>query len=106
MGAAMIGGIGGFGTGVILTAALTPLIGPAVLATDALATIALGLCKAALFHRFDLLNADAFFTGLLIGAASIPGSAAAAWLVKRIGAHLHVLFMEALILSGGAFMLW
>jgi uncharacterized membrane protein YfcA len=96
------------GTGVILVSLLlgTGLAGPAVLATDALATIALDLCKAALFQRFDLLNAEAFSTGVVIGAATIPGSALAAWLVTRLGAKLHVLFMETLILAGGAFMLW
>lgn len=96
-------GVGMIQVSVLLGAGLT---GPAVLATDALATIALDLCKAALFQRFDLLNEEAFFTGMVIGVASIPGSAAAAWLVNRIGAHLHVLFMEALILFGGSFMLW
>jgi uncharacterized membrane protein YfcA len=96
------------GTGVILVSLLlgAGLTGPAVLATDALATIALDLCKAALFQRFDLLDAQAFFTGLVIGVATLPGSALAAWLVTRLGARLHVLFMEALILAGGAFMLW
>jgi uncharacterized membrane protein YfcA len=96
------------GTGVILVSLLlgTGLSGPAVLATDALATIALDLCKAALFQRFDLLDAQAFFTGVVIGVATIPGSAIAAWLVRRVGARLHVVFMEALIVFGGAFMLW
>jgi uncharacterized membrane protein YfcA len=65
-------------------------------------SIALDLCKAALFHRFALLDAQSFSTGLVIGAATIPGSAVAAWLVTRMHAHLHVLFMEALILVGGA----
>ena len=96
------------GTGVILVSLLlgAGLAGPAVLATDAMATIALDLCKAALFQRFDLLNAEAAATGALIGVATIPGSAVAAWLVNRIGAHLHVLFIEALIFFGGSFMLW
>jgi uncharacterized membrane protein YfcA len=96
------------GTGVILVSLLlgAGLTTPAVLATDALVSIALDLCKAALFQRFDLLDADAFFTGIVIGAASIPGSAIAAWLVARMGARLHILFMEALILVGGASMLW
>jgi len=96
------------GTGVILVSLLlgTGLSGPAVLATDALVSIALDLCKALLFQRFDLLDAQAFSTGVVIGFATIPGSAIAAWLVTRVGAKLHVLFMEALILVGGAFMLW
>lgn len=96
------------GTGVILVSLLLGhgLSGPAVLATDALATIALDFCKAALFQRFDLMDAQAFSTGVVIGVATIPGSAIAAWLVTRVGAKLHVLFMEALIITGGAFMLW
>ena len=96
------------GTGVILVSLLlgAGLSGQAVLATDALTTIALDLCKAALFQRFDLLDAEAAATGVVIGVATIPGSAIAAWLVTRIGAHLHVLFIEALIFLGGSFMLW
>jgi uncharacterized membrane protein YfcA len=96
------------GTGVILVSLLlgAGLATPAVLATDALVSIALDICKAALFQRFDLLDADAFFTGVVIGFASIPGSAIAAWLVDRMGARLHILFMEGLILVGGASMLW
>ena len=96
------------GTGVILVSLLlgAGLAGPAVLATDALATIALDLCKAALFQRFDLLDGQAFYTGVVIGIATIPGSAIAAWLVTRLGAKLHVFFIEALILAGGGFMLW
>jgi uncharacterized membrane protein YfcA len=96
------------GTGVILVSMLlgTGLAGPAVLATDAMVSIVLDLVKAVLFQRFDLLDAAAFYTGVVIGVASIPGSAVAAWLVSRMGARLHVVFMEALILIGGASMLW
>jgi uncharacterized protein len=96
------------GTGVILVSLLlgSGLAGPAVLATDALVTIALDLSKALLFGRFDLLDSQHFFTGVVIGLASIPGSAFGAWLVARMHAHLHVLFMEGLILFGGGFMLW
>ena len=96
------------GTGVILVSLLlgTGLATPAVLATDALVSIVLDIAKAALFERFDLLGTEAFFTGLVIGVASIPGSALAAWLVSRMHAHLHVVFMESLILIGGASMLY
>jgi uncharacterized membrane protein YfcA len=96
------------GAGVILVSLLlgAGLATPAVLATDAMVSIILDVCKAALFQRFDLLNTEAFFTGVVIGLASIPGSAIAAWLVSRMHAKLHVLFMEILILIGGGSMLW
>ena len=96
------------GTGVIQVSLLLAagLSGPAVLATDALSTIVLDLCKAALFQRFNLLNAESAATGAVLGLATIPGSALAAWLVTRIGAKLHVVFIEVLIVAGGASMLW
>src|SRR5213075_177630 len=96
------------GTGVILVSLLlgSGMSGPAVLATDALVSIVLDLTKAALFQRFNLLDAQAVFTGVVIGVASIPGSAIAAALVTRLGAKLHVVFLETLIVFGGASMLW
>ena len=95
------------GAGVILVSLLlgAGLATPAVLATDAMISIVIDLAKAALFQRFDLLDTEALLTGLVIGVASIPGSAMAAWLVNRMGAKLHVLFMEVLIVIGGASML-
>jgi len=96
------------GVGVINVSLLlgTGMSGQAVLATDALISVALDLCKAALFQRFALLDQETAITGLVIGVATIPGSALAAWLVNRMHAHLHVLFLEALIVIGGASLLW
>ena len=96
------------GSGVILVSLLlgAGLATPAVLATDAMVSIVIDIAKAALFQRFDLLDTDALLTGLVIGVASIPGSALAAWLVNRMGAKLHVFFMEVLIVLGGTSMLW
>ena len=95
------------GTGVILVSLLlgAGLTGPAVLATDAFVGIALDVCKSLLFRKFALLDADAIATGAVIGLATIPGSAIAAWLVNRMHAHLHVLFMEGLVLLGGVSLL-
>src|SRR5207248_6233293 len=89
------------GVGVIMISLLlgTGMTGPAVLATDAMISIALDLCKAALFQRFALLDEQTIVTGVVIGISTIPGSAIAAWLVNPMHAHLHVLFMEGLILA-------
>jgi uncharacterized protein len=96
------------GVGVILVSLLlgTGMSGPTVLATDAFVSIVLDACKSALFHRFSLLDEQTFVTGVVIGVATIPGSAIAAYLVNRMHAHLHVLFMEGLIIVGGLSLLW
>jgi uncharacterized membrane protein YfcA len=96
------------GVGVIMVSLLlgTGMSGQAVLATDALISIVLDVCKAGLFQRFSLLSEEIVVAGIIVGVATIPGSAAAAWMVKRMHAHLHVLFMEGLILIGGASLLW
>ena len=95
------------GTGVILVSLLlgAGLAGPAVLATDAFVGIALDVAKSLLFRKFSLLDGETIATGVVIGVASIPGSAIAAWLVTRMHAHLHVLFMEGLVLVGGVSLL-
>ena len=61
---AIIGGLGGFGTGIILS-------GPGI-----------GL-------------------GVMIGLASLPGSWVASRLVHKLGAKLHIVVIELLIISGG-----
>ena len=96
------------GTGVILVSLLlgAGVAGPALLATDSLVSIVLDLAKATLFQRLSLLDEPSFLVGVIIGAGSIPGSALAAWLVTRMHAHLHMLFMEGLVLVGGASLLW
>ena len=96
------------GVGVIMVSLLlgVGMSGPAVLATDALISIVLDVCKAALFQKYSLLTEETFVAGVIIGVATIPGSALAAWLVNRMHAHLHVLFMEGLIVAGGLSLLW
>lgn len=91
------------GMGVILVSLLLGggLAGTAVLATDAFVSILVDLARAALFGRFALLDGSSAFIGVAIGLATLPGSALASWLVRRMHARLHSLAMEALILLGG-----
>jgi uncharacterized membrane protein YfcA len=91
------------GMGIILVSLLLGggLAGTAVLATDALVSVLIDLVRAALFGRFDTLDGEHALLGLLIGAATLPGSALAAWLVRRLRARLHTLLMESLIVAGG-----
>src|SRR5690242_2516483 len=60
------------GVGVIMVSLLlgTGMTGQAVLATDALTSVALDLCKAALFQRFALLDAQSITMGIIVGVAT------------------------------------
>ncbi len=104
-GGALFGFVNGFasGMGVLLVSLLygAGLAGTAVLATDALVSIVVDATRALLFGRFALLDAETAVLGVAIGLATVPGSALAAFLVRRMHARLHALFMEALILAGG-----
>ena len=105
-GGALFGFTNGFasGMGVIMVSLLlgAGLSGTAVLATDAVVAIFIDVLRAALFGRFSLLDGSSALLGVVIGLVTLPGSALAAFLVRRMHARLHVLFMESLIVAGGA----
>ncbi len=95
-------------TGVILVSLLhgAGFGAKVVVATDALISIFLDIAKAIAFGRFDLLDAPTATLGVIIGVSTFPGSWLGAWLVERMGARLHTLALEALIVIGGLSMLW
>lgn len=105
-GGAAFGLANGFasGMGVILISVLmgTGLAGATVIATDALVTIFVDVLRASLFGKFALLGLESALLGVLIGLVTFPGSWLASVLVTRLHAHLHRLFMESLIVVGGA----
>lgn len=96
------------GMGVVLVSLLlgAGLTGTAVLATDAYISIIVDVAKAALFGGLDVLQMQGVVLGTVVGVASLPGSWIAAFLVKRLNASLHILVIDALIVFGGASMIW
>lgn len=109
VGAGVFGLANGFasGMGVILVSLLmgAGLPGAAVVATDAFITIVLDSARVVFFGKLAVLDAQGAMLGAIIGLVSLPGSALAAWLVRRLDAHLHQRFMEGLILFGGVMIL-
>ena len=103
------GGLFGFlnglasGMGVVLISLLlgAGLTGTAILATDALITIAVDVARSILFSKFDLLSGRGIGLGVMIGLASLPGSWVASRLVHELGAKLHIAVIELLIVIGG-----
>lgn len=113
-GLALGGGLFGFlngiasGMGVVLISLLlgAGLSGTAVLATDALVTIAIDITRSLIFGKLDLLDMSGVILGTVIGLASLPGSWLASLLVKRMGHKMHIAIIEVLIAIGGLSILY
>lgn len=96
------------GTGVVLIAILMAagVGGPALIATDAIVSLVMGMAKIATFGTLARLDAELALAGLLIGACTVPGAFIARWLLAHVPARIHAAFMEAVVLAGGAGFLW
>ena len=96
------------GTGTVLIAILMAagVQGAALIATDAVISMTMGVAKVVIFGSLERLDAELVAAGLLIGACTIPGAFVARALLARIPARIHTGFMEGIVLAGGAGFLW
>lgn len=78
------------------------LAGPALLATDAAIAVIVNFGKIIFFGSLDALTPSLFAIALAMGLCTIPGAWVAAWIVTRTDIRVHTLFVEALIIVGGA----
>ena len=96
------------GTGVLLISILMSVgvNGAALVATDAIISVIMGLAKTVLFGSLDTLDVNLALTGLLVGAFTAPGAFVARSLLKRIPAGIHAWFMELIVVAGAVALLW
>jgi uncharacterized membrane protein YfcA len=96
------------GVGVLIVPFLlgAGLIGPAFLATDSAISIGINVIKTALFGGYRVLTPGLLLGGLLIGLCMIPGNYVARAILRRTSFTLHRLLLEALVIAGGASLLW
>jgi uncharacterized membrane protein YfcA len=97
---------GTVGAGVILLSILMAagLQGAAVVATDAVVSIALGLLRVAVFGYAGVVTAQVVAFGLLIGAIGFAGAFLARAFVERLPLKVHTAILDAVVLLGGAVM--
>src|SRR5258705_9999603 len=98
---------GTVGAGVILLSLLMAagLEGAAVVATDAVISIGIGLAKLATFGFAGVGNAKVIAIALLIGCVAFPGAFVAKALTTRLPVHVHTAILDAMVLGGGAVMI-
>ena len=95
------------GAGIILLSLLMAagLEGAAVVATDAVISIGIGLAKFATFGLAGVVNAKVVAIALLIGGVALPGAFLAKALIERLPLHVHTAILDAVVIGGGAVMI-
>jgi len=95
------------GAGIILLAMLMAagLDGAAVIGTDAIVSLLLGVIKIAVFACAGAITAQVVAVALLIGCVAFPGAFLARALVARMPIHIHAALLDAVVMIGGALMI-
>jgi uncharacterized membrane protein YfcA len=99
---------GTVGAGVILLSILMSagLQGAAVIATDAAVSIAIGVSRISIFGLAGAIGPQTIAFALLIGCVAFPGAFLAKAFVTRLPIHVHATILDAVVLIGGAVMVY
>ena len=97
---------GTVGAGVILLSVLmaSGLAGAAVIATDAVISITVGISRILVFGTAGAITIQTIAFALLIGVVAFPGAFLARAFVERMPIHVHTAILDAVVLVGGLVM--
>ena len=95
------------GSGVILLSLLMAagLEGAAVIATDAVISVATSIIKISVFGLAGVVTAQVLAFALLIGAIALPGAFLARAFVERMPLHIHTAILDVAVIAGGVVMI-
>jgi uncharacterized membrane protein YfcA len=98
---------GTVGAGIILLSLLMAagLEGAAVVATDAVISIGIGLTKLVTFGLAGAVDATVIAIALLIGCVAFPGAFLAKAMIGNLPLHLHAAILDAVVIGGGVVMI-
>jgi uncharacterized membrane protein YfcA len=95
------------GAGVILLSLLMAagLEGRAVVATDALISVAVSALKIGVFGFAGAITAQVLALAVLIGGIAFPSAFLARALVRRLPMHIHTRILDLAVVTGGGVMI-
>jgi uncharacterized membrane protein YfcA len=101
----LVGGTSG--SGVILLSLLMAvgLEGAAVIATDAVVSLATSAIKISVFGMAGVVSAQVIAFALLIGVVALPGAFLARAFVERMPVHIHTAILDVAVMIGGVVMI-
>jgi uncharacterized membrane protein YfcA len=92
------------GGGIILISLLMSLgvTGGAVVGSDAMISVMVGLVKIGTFQSYGQLPSSSWALAIMIGVAGIPGAFLAKWISDRLSVNVHTGIMDAMVVAGGS----
>src|ERR1700733_10397125 len=95
------------GAGVILLSLLmaTGLEGSAVIATDAMISLAISMIKVSVFGLAGVVSPQVLAFAVLIGVVALPGAFLARAFVERMPVHIHTAILDVAVMIGGVVMI-
>ncbi len=96
------------GSGVILLSLLmaTGLAGAAVIATDAMVSVVIGVIKLLVFGYAGVITRIVLVIGVLIGAIGFCSTFIARRIVERLPVHVHTVILDAVVIAGAGIMIF
>ena len=101
----LVGGTSGAGIILLSMLMAAGVEGAAVIATDAVISIALGLVKLTVFGLAGVITGQVIAVALLIGLVAFPGAFLARAMVERLPIHIHTAILDAVVMMGGVVMI-
>ncbi|MBZ6076695.1 sulfite exporter TauE/SafE family protein [Microvirga puerhi] len=101
----LVGGTSGSGVVLLSILMASGLNGRAVIATDAVISMILGVAKTGAFQAFGVLSLSSWIMALLVGLSATPGAFIAKRLTEALPIHVHNAILDAAIICGGAILI-
>jgi hypothetical protein len=81
------------------------LEGAAVIATDAVVSLATSVIKISVFGMAGVVNVQVLAFAVLIGVVALPGAFLARAFVERMPVHIHTAILDVAVMVGGVVMI-
>ena len=101
----MAGGTSGAGIMLLSMLMAAGLQGTAVIATDAVISLGVGITKVATFGFAGVFHAREIAVAILMGTMAIPGAFVARALVKKLPVRVHTVILDVVVIAGGTMMI-
>ncbi|BAT58909.1 sulfite exporter TauE/SafE [Variibacter gotjawalensis] len=102
----LVGGTSGSGIVLLSLLLACGLTGRAVVATDAMVSVIVGIAKVSVFGIAGVLTPKVIAFALMIGVVVVPGAFIAKALVERMPVRVHTAILDGVIIIGGVFLMW